>query len=178
MNDCVLITASEITIIEVSLNIKLRSTEIDDLEFVLQIEHAKENKAFIAQWTKNQHQAILESEINHHLIIENANKEKLGYIILYNLTAINQGYYIKRIALSEKSKGIGRKALRLLIKNMQLSHLKLAVVESNIRAIKSYRAAGFEIKSLSTEERKAFKINIDDISEDCLVMEYRNGPNQ
>lgn len=153
------------------MDINLRNTETDDLEFVLQLEHAKENKAFIAQWTKSQHQEILDSVVNHHLIIENTNKEKLGYIILYDLRAIDQGYYIKRVALSEKSKGIGRMALRLLIKNMKLSHLKLAVVESNIRAIKSYQASGFKFKSLSKEERTAFKINVDDISEDCLVME-------
>lgn len=159
------------TTIEARLDIQLRNTKAGDLAFVLQIEHAKENKALIAQWTKSQHQEILDSATNHHLIIENTNKEKLGYIILYDLEAINQGHYIKRIALSEKSKGIGRMALRLLIKNLKFSHLKLAVVESNLRAIKSYQAAGFKFQSLTKEERTAFKMNVDDISEDCLVME-------
>ena len=155
------------------MDIKLRNTVIGDLDFVLNIEHLDENKAFIAQWERSRHEEILRSDVNCHFIIESSDKEKLGYIILYNLTKINQGYYIKRMALLKKSKGIGRVALTLLIKNMNVPEdLILAVVETNIRAIKSYQAVGFKFKVLSKKERKAFKINIDDISDDCLVMVY------
>jgi len=115
----------------------------------------------------------MSSDVNYHFIIENSAQEKLGYMILYDLTEINLGYYLKRIALSEKSRGNGRKALQLLIENLNITgDFQLAVVEKNIRAIKSYQSVGFRFKSLNRQERKEFKIKIDDISEDCLVMEY------
>jgi len=164
-----------ITSFGVFVGILLRNTELDDLDYVLQVEFSEENKAYIAQWERYKHEEIIKSDLKFHFIIEDIEKNKLGYIILFDLININQGYYIKRIALSEKSKGIGRAAIQLLVNKLDLENsLKLAVVENNARAIKSYQAAGFKFKSLTQDERNKFKIEVDNISGDCLVMEYSN----
>ena len=155
------------------MEISLRDTELNDLDYVLQIEHLDENKAFIAQWERSKHLEIIESVTKLHFIIEDSVKRKLGYIIFFDLRTNNQCFYIKRITLSEKSKGIGRAAIQLLIDKLNLTNsLKLAVVASNIRAIRAYAAVGFKPISLNLDERNIFKKTIDNISDDCLIMEY------
>ena len=155
------------------MEIILRNTELDDLDYVLQVEFLEENKAYIAQWERYKHEEIIKSDIKFHFIIEDFERNRLGYIILFDLININQGYYIKRIAVSEKSKGVGRAAIQLLVNKLDIeSSIKLAVVENNARAIRSYQAAGFKFKSLNQDERNEFKIEVDNISGDCLVMEY------
>ena len=114
------------------MDILLRSTELYDLDYVLEVEHSDENKAFIAQWERCQHLDIIESATKFHFIIEDSLKRQLGYIILFDLRITNQCFYLKRIAVSEKSKGIGRAAIQLLIAKLKLAtNLKLAVVDSN-----------------------------------------------
>ena len=93
--------------------IRLRRTTPADLDFVLALEHHPDQKPFIGQWTREQHLDVIARSDREHWIIERAgDHESQGYVIAYDVRDAGYGIYIKRIAITEKSKGIGREALR------------------------------------------------------------------
>ena len=95
--------------VDSAAGIGLRRTSIADLDFVLALEHHPDQVSFIGQWTRDEHVATLERADREHLIIE-ADGVPLGYLIGYDVRAAGYGLYIKRIAIAEKSRGIGRAA--------------------------------------------------------------------
>src|SRR6266542_1840567 len=94
------------------MDIQLRRTTQDDLDFVLNAEQSAENRSFVSVWTRNEHLAALASKDLAHLIIERiATNRSVGYIILAGLSDANKSIEFRRIVVTEKNKGYGRKAL-------------------------------------------------------------------
>src|SRR5690242_8874809 len=93
--------------------VTLATTTPTDLDFVLALEHHPDQKPFIGQWTREQHLDTMGRSDREHWIIERADDGvPQGYLIAYDVRAAGYGMYIKRIATAEKSKGVGREALR------------------------------------------------------------------
>src|SRR5687768_5454279 len=106
------------------MNIRLVRTTEDDLDFVLSAEQSSENRAFVTVWTREQHLDALATEDLSHLIIENsAEGSRVGYIILAGLADAHQSIEFRRIVVTEKGKGYGKEALRV-VKRLAFEDLK------------------------------------------------------
>lgn len=137
------------------MKIRLRRTNESDLDFVLGAEQRAENRAFVSVWMREQHQAALNAEDLQHLVIENADGEPVGYIILAGLADANESVEFRRIVVTEKNKGYGKQALRE-IKKLAFGELKahrlwLDVKETNARARHIYETEGFRAEGVLHE---------------------------
>jgi RimJ/RimL family protein N-acetyltransferase len=156
-------------------DIRLRRTADADLDFVLALEHHPDQRPFIGQWTRDEHRDAMARADREHWIIERASDAaRLGYLIAYDVRAIGYGIYIKRIALSEKSHGIGRAALRAFLdrafRDLHAGSVCLAVWYNNPRAQRAYAAVGFVEVPLSPDERADITTRVDPFPPECLVM--------
>jgi RimJ/RimL family protein N-acetyltransferase len=128
--------------------VRLRATVEKDVPFVIAAERADDNRAFVAQWTRDQHEKALADPDVRHLIIERADDQKpVGYIILAGLENPNQSVEFRRIVVTEKGKGYGRCALqlvkRLAFEDLHAHRLWLDVKDHNARARYVYESEGF-----------------------------------
>ncbi|MDU7905481.1 MAG: GNAT family N-acetyltransferase, partial [Peptostreptococcaceae bacterium] len=98
------------SIIKKSKNIILRKTNLEDLEFVIRAERDKENSMYVGQWTKQQHINALEDEDILHIIIEDCDNKKIGYIIISGLKGLNRSIEFKRFVICKKDRGFGKEA--------------------------------------------------------------------
>ena len=138
------------------MSIRLLRTKEDDLDFVLSAEQSAENRSFVSVWVRAQHLGAVTAEDALHLIIENtADGSRVGYVILAGLADANQSIELRRIVVTEKGKGYGKEALRL-VKRLAFEELKahrlwLDVKEHNVRARNLYESAGFVAEGLLRE---------------------------
>ena len=161
--------------------IRLRRTTPADLDFVLALEHHPDQKPFIGQWTREQHLETMARPDREHWIIERAeDAAPQGYVIVYDVRDAGYGIYIKRIAITEKSKGIGREALREFLAHAfgdcHAASVWLAVRRHNARAQRAYEAVGFVERPLSPDECAGFRTIVDPVGDDCLVMQSAGQP--
>ena len=158
--------------------IRLRRTTSDDLDFVLALEHHPDQRPFIGQWTREQHLETMGRADREHWIIERADDGGAqGYLIAYDVRDAGSGIYIKRIATTEKAKGIGREALREFLahafRDQHAESVCLAVRHHNQRAQRAYAAVGFVEQRLTPDEWQAFRAAVDPVGDDCLVMRVK-----
>jgi diamine N-acetyltransferase len=138
------------------MSIRVRQTLGSDLDFVLNAERSDENSNFVLAWTYEQHEQALSSKDFLHLIVEQGDDNKpIGYIILAGLEQAHQSIEFRRIVITDKGKGYGRKSLQL-IKNMVFEELSahrlwLDVKEHNLRARHVYEAEGFTVEGVLRE---------------------------
>jgi diamine N-acetyltransferase len=138
------------------MNIRLVGTRENDLDFVLSAEQSAENRPFVTAWTREQHLGALSNKDLCPLIIENITDDsRVGYIILAGLADTNRSIEFRRIVVTEKGKGYGREALRL-VKKMAFQELKahrlwLDVKEHNVRARHLYDSEGFVAEGVLRE---------------------------
>lgn len=127
--------------------VQLRRTTREDLDFVLAAEGDAENAPFIGQWSREQHAAALADGDMAHLIITRAEDgRRVGYTILTGLTDAERGIRLRRICVTEKGRGYGSAALRLVehlaFGELGASRLWLMVRSHNTRAQRLYESAG------------------------------------
>jgi RimJ/RimL family protein N-acetyltransferase len=126
----------------------IRKTKIDDIDFVIKSETDSENAQYVGQWSCNEHIKALENPDLLHLIIESSNGEKIGYIIIAGIENKNKSIEFRRIVVTEKGKGYGKEAVRLVKKlafeKLRSHRLWLDVREKNNRAQYVYRSQGFK----------------------------------
>ena len=142
------------------MSVRLLHTSETDLDFVMSAEQSAENRSFVTVWAREQHLGAITSEDLSHLIIENtADGSRVGYIILAGLADANQSIEFRRIVVTEKGKGYGKQALRL-VKKLAFDELKahrlwLDVKQHNVRARHLYEAEGFLAEGVLRECIKA-----------------------
>ena len=128
--------------------IAVRYTKDKDLDYVLKAEKEEENARFVGQWSKEEHFASLkEKDILHILFEEKDSQKPVGYAILAGLAKPGGVIEFRRIVITEKGKGYGREALRLIkkiaFKQLKAHRLWLDVRELNSRAQNLYGSEGF-----------------------------------
>lgn len=138
------------------MDICLRPTNEADLNFVLTAEQDEDNRAFVNQWERQQHQEALFDQNIAHLIIEShTNSKPVGYVILVGLENADLSINIKRLVVTDKSKGYGKQALRLIKKlafeELPAHRLWLDVKVFNPRAKYVYESEGFIVEGVLRE---------------------------
>jgi diamine N-acetyltransferase len=162
----------------VDTSVRLRPTTSTDLDFVSALERHPDQQPFIGQWTREEHLSAIERSDREHWIIESAaSRGLLGYLITYDVRAAGYGVYVKRIAVSDKARGVGRRALYAVadhaFRDMQAASVCLAVRRFNERAQRSYRALGFVELPMTSAARCDMTTAVDPFSDECLVMQLR-----
>jgi RimJ/RimL family protein N-acetyltransferase len=154
--------------------VRLRRTTQDDLDFILALEHHPDNRDFIGQWIREEHVATMARADREHWTMVGEGEMRFGYLIGYDSRARGFGIYIKRIAVAERSRGVGRAALAAFLdhvwRDTDAAAVTLAVRDYNARAIHVYGLVGFEIWTLTPAELAAMTSTVDPIPADCLVM--------
>jgi diamine N-acetyltransferase len=129
-------------------------TPLQDLDFVIAAENHPDNRDFVSQWTREQHEQTIADPNAFHFIIE-AEGERVGYTMLYGLTDPNQSLCIQRLVITQKGKGYGKATLRLLQKlafeEWQIHRLWLDVKDYNLRARHVYESVGFQLDGVLRE---------------------------
>ena len=161
------------------LTIILRPTRAEDLDAILAIERHPENAPFIGQWTREQHAACIEAADREHWIVSpSVEGPPAGFLIAYDLTADGFGVWIQRIAVTDKSRGIGRAELSLYLDDAMTRFgtdtATLDVMPANARAQRAYRAAGFDRVTLSDEEFARLSALVGGLDDDAVIMQFRD----
>lgn len=133
---------------ETSDFIIVRNTTEEDLEFVINSEHEPDNAQYVGQWTKDQHiSSLVQEDILHLIIEEKSTNEPVGYVIIAGITNQNKNIEFRRIVISKKGKGLGRKTLKLVKKiafeRLNAHRLWIDVRYKNLRAQNLYKSEGF-----------------------------------
>ena len=130
--------------------VRLRPTHEDDLPFVLELEADPDTAPFIHPWPGEDHRNAMSDPTVAHWILEDLQRtEPVGFIILRNVDT--DVVEFRRIAISDKGRGYGTQALRLVKRavfdDWGARRLWLDVYEFNTRAQSIYRAEGFVAES-------------------------------
>ena len=85
----------------------IRATAEADLNFVVELENAADNRQFIGHWQYEDHLRALSDPDIRHLILENQPAgqpvgQLVGYVIITGLNDIDQSINLKRIAIAQK----------------------------------------------------------------------------
>lgn len=127
------------------MEIQLRPTRPEDLEFVLKAEHDPVNRHFVVPWTHGQHEAALQNEALEHWIVQS--DRPTGYIILAGLNNPNNSIEMRRIVITEKGQGLGRQAIQLAISHvfdtLKAHRCWTEVKQFDLRTQHLYKSLGF-----------------------------------
>jgi RimJ/RimL family protein N-acetyltransferase len=139
--------------------VRLRPTMSSDLEYVVSLEQAQENLAFITPWDQTQHEAAIRFPDFRHFIVEGGEAlEPVGFVILIGCRNPNQSIELKRMVVQSKGAGFGRAALRVAKKvafdDLNAHRFWLDVKMRNTRAKALYDGEGFVVEG---ELREAVK---------------------
>jgi RimJ/RimL family protein N-acetyltransferase len=133
--------------------IRLRLTEQEDLEFVLKVESDTANRAYIGQWSKEEHtDAIQNPGFAHLVIVDRQTEERIGYAILNGMQQQSQSIELKRLVIVTKGRGYGREALHVMKKiafvDWNAQRLWLDVRTENAGAERLYTSVGFQSEGI------------------------------
>lgn len=137
-------------------SIKLRPTQITDIEFVINAEREEENAKYVGQWTKEQHiNSFSNKDILHLIIEETKDNTPVGYLIIAGIENKNNNIEFRRIVISQKNKGYGKETLRA-VKNLAFNKLNahrlwLDVRFKNKKAQHVYKVEGFKEEGILRE---------------------------
>lgn len=127
--------------------VSLRRATLGDLPFLMALEEETCRQGFTGKDSLEEHQGCLADEEFVYWIVEAANKAA-GFAILAGVGSENRSVLIKRIAMAEPGKGVGREAMRQIIRMAFTSYrahrLWLDVYPENERARRLYRSLGFQ----------------------------------
>ena len=122
---------------------------------ILEMERNFENVEFIIPYSLDRHKKVIQEKDEEHLSIFDDNDRLVGFIILAGLANENKSIELKRIVVSEKSKGHGKQAIELIKKrcfqHYLCNRLWLDVFEFNQRAIHVYEKLNFHKEGILRE---------------------------
>jgi RimJ/RimL family protein N-acetyltransferase len=130
--------------------VRLRPTMSSDLDYVVSLEQAPENLAFITPWERTQHEAAIRFPDFRHFIVEGGEDlSPVGFVILIGCRNPNLALELKRMVIQAKGAGFGRAALRMAKKiafdDLGAHRFWLDVKKRNSRAQALYDSEGFVI---------------------------------
>src|SRR5215813_14765068 len=137
-------------------HISLCKTEETDLDYVLAAEHYPANRVFIILWSRDEHRKAMITPDLAHMIVQG--ERELGYVILAGLQDPNETIEFRRIVITEKGKGFGKRAVQLVkalaFERYRANRLWLDVKERNQRAQSLYTSQGFVVEGVLRQRLK------------------------
>ena len=126
--------------------LRFRLTTVSDLDFVLALEGEPDVAPFICAWSRSRHaQAISDGDERHLIIVDG--QQRVGFALLAGLATERHSVELRRIVVSHRGSGLGRKALGLIIehvfRDLRAHRLWLDVKPCNERALRVYGSLGF-----------------------------------
>ncbi len=126
-----------------------RPTEESDLEYVLALESDPDTAPYIAPWPIDEHRAgMADPTVGHWVLDDTERGASVGFVILRGLGT--DSIELKRIAISQKGRGYGKDAMRLVKEaafgDLGADRLWLDVYDFNERAQAVYEAEGFVVE--------------------------------
>jgi diamine N-acetyltransferase len=142
-----------------TVRVRLRPTMSSDLDYVVSLEQAQDNLAFITPWERTQHEAAIRFPDFRHFIVEGGDGyAPVGFLILIGCRNPNHAIELKRMVIAAKGSGFGRAALRTAKKiafdDLGAHRFWLDVKKRNSRAKALYDGEGFVVDG---ELREAVK---------------------
>jgi len=128
------------------MRIGLRETIEADLDFVIRAEREEEAARLVGQWSRQRHREALGRDDEEHLLIV-VDEQPAGFALLQGVGGENRSIEIRRIVVNERGRGLGRRALELIVDRAFTRHrahrVWLDTFTWNERAEHAYAAAGF-----------------------------------
>lgn len=136
--------------------VRLRRTESADLDWVLEAEGAPENRPYVTQWMRREHESALDHpDISHRIVETVADRRPVGYVILAGLSSAGEAVELRRMVITDKGRGYGRDTLRLIktiaLDDLGTRRLWLDVRTNNPKAKRLYETEGF-VEESRTED--------------------------
>lgn len=153
----------------------VKATEAD-LEYVIEMEHDKENSDFIWSGTYDEHKAEIEDP-NYLLLVFKSrdSTSKIGYALI-RMDFKSEIFELRRIAISEKGVGYGKEVMMALLKyafeERAMNRFWLDVYPDNGIGIKLYEGVGMQRDGVLRQSYKAERGYLDQIIYSMLKSEY------
>lgn len=127
--------------------VRIRTACLADEPFMRRVECEEDNARWVGHWPQPWRIARFSDPDFLQCIIERTDGTPVGILILRNLTCADEKLELKRIALLDKGRGLGREALRLAqawaFDTLGTPTLYLGTKAENHRAQHVYLAVGF-----------------------------------
>ena len=161
------------------VRVSLKAAKVEDIDFIIALEHRDEHARFIYRWDREAHERALRDPDTSTVIFDNGDRTPVGYAILTGLRTPQRSIFLKRLAISEPGRGYGKLAMRALIdmafQDLGAHRFWLDVFPDNERARRLYRAVGFVeegvLRDAALQDGQHASLVIMSILED----EYRRG---
>lgn len=136
--------------------LRLRRAEIEDLNFIMELQHKPENIKLVVPFSEKFHTAIINSDNTENMDViaeEIATGAAVGYFMLCNL--YGSSVEIRHVIIDKKGAGYGRESLNLLLKwSFEVRKFHRAWLDCktyNERALHLYESCGFLREGISRE---------------------------
>ena len=148
--------------------LKLRRATVDDLNYIMKLQAAPENRKFIDPFDENYHRANLTCADKLDIIVEEIDSgERVGYFMLRKFDSPCVEF--THVIIDKKGVGYGREAMKLLLKwTFTIKNFHRIWIDCktyNARALHLYESLGFVREGILREI-----IFNDGIWEDLVVL--------
>ena len=136
--------------------LKLRRAGLEDLKFIMELQHKPENVKFIVPFSEKFHTEIINSDNSENMDIiaeEISTGAAVGYYMLCNL--YGSSIEIRHVIIDKKGVGYGSEGLKLLLQwSFEVRKFHRAWLDCktyNARALHLYESCGFIREGISRE---------------------------
>lgn len=147
----------------------------NDINFIMDMEKAVENRNFIWQGTYEEHLNEIKNKDCFLWIFKNLDNKFIGYS-LSKFDSKSEVFELRRIAISEKGKGYGKAALKIIIKyafeQCGANRFWLDVYPDNNIGIKLYESFGMHRDGVLRQSYKSERGYLDQVIYSILKKEY------
>jgi diamine N-acetyltransferase len=134
---------------------QLRPARADDMPAIMAMERLPGYRAFVGNWTEEEHRDKLASRDCRYFVVESGAREIAGFAILRGLTSPHRSIRLQRIVVAKPGDGIGRFMLFGILDyvfcELKAHRLWLDVFETNTRAQHVYESIGFRREGVLRE---------------------------
>jgi len=136
--------------------LKLRRAGLEDLKFIMELQHKPENVKFIVPFSEKFHTEIINSDNSENMDViaeEISTGKSVGYYMLCNL--YGSSIEIRHVIIDKKGVGYGSEGLKLLLQwSFEVRKFHRAWLDCktyNARALHLYESCGFVREGISRE---------------------------
>jgi RimJ/RimL family protein N-acetyltransferase len=123
-----------------------------DIPFVMATERRPGYEQFVGRWDEGRHRQALREQ-RYTYFVASDGSERVGFAIVRDWNSPEGTALIKRVAVADPGRGIGRALLRAVVarafEETSAYRLWLGVFPENLRARRAYEAVGFVAEGIA-----------------------------